>query len=75
MKTRYKYIHFERVATFWECYNNKSEKVLGEINYYPSWRCWVFESVGLGIVFNVGCLRDIADFMEQLGAAKKSKTT
>lgn len=77
MKTRYKYIHFEELHLAdgplrYFCLNNKDGGELGYVEYYESWQTWVF-SADHNCVFNSSCLRDIADFMKQLGAPEKSK--
>lgn len=72
MKTKYKYIHFEHRSSelytndnIWTCRNNKSNSLLGMIEYYPSWRQHVI-SFEKGCVFNNTCLQDIIHFLEQL---------
>lgn len=39
--------------------------VLGRVQWRPGWRCYVFEPSFL-TVFEPDCLRDIADFIEDL---------
>ena len=70
MKTKYRFIHF--VETTWgdkiksyHCYNNKSQTKLGLIEYYTTWKQYVFESYA-GNIFSQDCLADIIDFMKQL---------
>lgn len=79
MKTKYKYIHFEKINendadsdAEWDCKNNKSKCVLGIIEYYGRWKQYVFEAYG-DCVFNVDCLNDIVDFMKQLPRKAKTK--
>jgi len=70
MKKRYRYIHFEEVLDCgWYCYNNGSHARLGTATYYPQWEQWVMDFQE-DCVFNIQCLRDIADFLGQLN--KKS---
>ena len=45
----------------WKWYASK----LGVIDYYKRWHCFVFEGID-GCVFDVKCLSDIIDFMNQL---------
>jgi len=71
MKTKYKYIHFDELLDYgYYCYNNKTDEDLGPVMYYSPWRQWVF---GKDPVFNSSCLRDIADFLEQLNKAGGAK--
>ena len=65
MKTKYKYIHFEKIAGQWFCYNNKAKSELGRIEYYSRWRQYVIE-FEQGCVFNDTCLTDIIHFLRQL---------
>lgn len=67
MKTRYKFIHFEKSEELdgYFCKNNKSRDVLGFVNYYTSWHTYVFEGID-GCVFNISCLQDICHFMGQI---------
>ena len=70
MKTRYKYINFEGVPTIlktkaWICRNNKSDDVLGKIQWYSPWRQYCYFSVG-GSVYNPECLSDIKEFLQQV---------
>ena len=72
MKTTYRHIHF--VAVYeglnpkikkWSCRNNKSKEEIGNIDFYATWKRFVFKGRE-GCVFDVGCLRDIIDFISQL---------
>ncbi len=67
MKTKFKYIHFKHDPkdNTWECLNTKHRQVLGGVWYYNLWKKWVFVSEPAA-VFSADCLRDIAEFMEQL---------
>lgn len=71
MKTRYKHIHFKEFREpFIEgrCFmivNNKTEASLGTIYFYPQWKKYVFEGFE-GCCFDVNCLNDIIDFINQL---------
>lgn len=66
MKTKYKYIHFEKVVGCgWYCYNNKNENVLGRIEYYRRWKQYIIEFEP-GCVFNDTCLTDVIQFLRQL---------
>lgn len=67
MKVRHKYIHFEEScsAGFWSCLSNKDNFELGRISWYPAWRQYEIH-FDPNAVFNNSCMRDIADFLEQL---------
>ena len=46
MKTRYKYIHFEKnlfSSEVWNCINNNTNHRLGILEYYPEWKQYIFE--------------------------------
>ena len=51
---------------------NTRGQCLGEIRWYSAWRQYTFET-GHGIVYNNGCLQDIADVLTDLNKAQKSK--
>jgi len=79
MKKQYKYIHFELSSSENElsfyCINNKSNKIIGEVTWYKQWKCHVFNAWNDLAIFNVSCLEDIVDFMEQLQNSKKGKSS
>jgi hypothetical protein len=66
MKTKYKYIHFTKKLSDWGCFNNKSNTLLGTIEWYPRWNQYCFVPNGKNIIFNSTCLLDIVDFIKQL---------
>lgn len=80
MKTKYKFIHFEKIDNgLWSCHNNKSCDELGNVEWYPRWKQWVFvprvfvPRVFVPIsetLFSVDCLKDIQDFVGQLAKQK-----
>jgi len=70
MKTRYKFIYFEKEDTGggrerWYCLNNRSGNQLGEVCWYAGWKRWVFQPE-TAAEFSADCLTDIADFMGRL---------
>lgn len=65
MKTRYHFIHFINTGDRWFCINNKSGAVLGEVAWYPAWRQYIYEPY-VDTVYSVGCLNDIAAFLDQI---------
>ncbi len=70
MKIKYKFIYFAKCNSsskgwLWACMTNKNKGILGVITYYKWWKQHVIE-FREGCVFNNQCLKDIADFLEQL---------
>lgn len=65
MKTKYQFIHFEKVEGNWWCHNSKSGEELGTVEFEYKWRQWVFAPTGPSI-YSRGCLNDIAHFISQL---------
>jgi hypothetical protein len=79
MNTKYQYIRFLEEHTTgktskWSCLNNKSDDCLGMVRWDGGWRQYVFWPEDC-CMFSNGCLRDIADFLDQLNAKQKAKTT
>ncbi len=77
MRTEYKYIKFTFVDSNdhkkgGDCLNKKSTTVLGYWQYYKPWKQYVIEFLE-DCVFNETCLRDIADFLNQLNKKPKDK--
>ena len=76
LKTRYKFIHFCKALPvhtsliLWVCHNNRDKHVLGIIEFYKPWKQHIIDFRGDN-VFNNQCLRDIADFLEQLNRRAK----
>jgi hypothetical protein len=68
MRTRYKHIHFQQTILegVWNCINNKSKEVLATISWYSPWERYVFSQEHETVIFDVGCLKDIIDFINQL---------
>ncbi len=69
MKTKYKHIYFVETnfaegKSFW-CRNNKSNAILGLVEYYIPWKRYVFEGRN-DCVFDTSCLQDIIHFIGQL---------
>lgn len=70
MKTQYDFINFVKIedkpkTSVWSCRNNHGGYELGQVKWYPAWRqyCFMFHD---NTVFNIGCLKDIIDFIGQL---------
>ena len=71
MKMRYKHIHFveagkEAGKVSYNCLNNKTSTILGQVFFYNAWRQYALEPEDRYIVFSQSCLADIIDFMKQL---------
>jgi hypothetical protein len=58
---------------FFEVINNRSNDMLGYIQYYAPWRQYVFSpySVDESLVFSTGCLADIQHFINELMKERK----
>lgn len=72
LKTKYKWIRFEKAGNQWECINT-SEETLGHIEYENGWRQFVYipwDGAHGNIMYNFRCLEDIADFLKQLNNTK-----
>lgn len=78
MKTRYEYIEFEEMDSqeagkpVWRCINRKSGAQLLRVVYYFAWRCHVCTDTNFHAVFSSNCLREIADFLDQLKKGDKT---
>ncbi len=75
MKTRYKFIHFEVRADdedIWECHNNRSDNLLGELNFEKQWKQWVFAPEH-SCIFRMDCLGDIISFTKQLPTKSRGR--
>jgi len=70
MKTKYKYIHFEKFKTEnfsgYQCFD-RDNITLGFIRYCKKWKCFIFVPFPFSKpYFDQSCLEDIIDFMNQL---------
>lgn len=54
----------DKRCTWWIVRHAKRGTSLGNIEWYPAWRQWIF-APALGTVFNNTCLRDLADFLHE----------
>lgn len=62
-----KFLKFEKVENKPEYFiKNKREEVLGHVFMYKPWKKWVFEPAYDEIIMDVVCLRNLANFMENL---------
>jgi hypothetical protein len=73
LKTEYKFIRFEKssIDLNWECWNKKGV-MLGVCIWWPQWKEFEFLPESY-MAFTVECLRDIADFVEQLNQEQKKQ--
>ncbi len=78
LKTRYKYIHFwevpndRRKTKYFQCRNNKTDDLLGAVQWERGWRQYCFCPVySTATVFSKGCLEDVNDFIGQLMDERK----
>ena len=70
MKTEYKYFEFihDTDTNSWICKTNKkvgATFTLGTVEYYPPWKQYCYFPSG-DTVYSDTCLKDIADFLQQL---------
>lgn len=70
MKTDFQYIRMVKIAdkpktSVWEVQNKKGEYSIGIIKWNPGWRQYCFFPDN-GIVFSVGCLKDVCNFINEL---------
>ncbi len=78
VKTRYEYLHFEKVAdkpktSVWSCRTNRNNDELGTIKWYGPWRQYCYFPT-VQAVYNTGCLNDINDFISQLKNERDEKS-
>ena len=75
MKTEYRHIRFVKATILvhgkdvWRCINKQGEE-LCDVSYYPKWKKYVDDREP-GMCFDSSCLRDLADFMDQLQTNKE----
>ena len=58
-------------TTEWNVINNKSEMLLGTVQWYGPWRQYTFEAIDQPILNN-GCLVELADFLSELNTKQKN---
>ncbi len=77
INTKYKHVVFKLVTnkpktSAWECYNkNDMDDEIGEVKWYFQWRQYCYFPAPF-CVFSRGCLKDIANFIEQLMNQRKT---
>ncbi len=73
---RTKYMTFRLVerkpkTTGWDVINNKSDALLGVIEWYGPWRQYTFEAIDQPI-FNNACLTELAAFLTELNEQQRN---
>jgi hypothetical protein len=48
----------------YEIWNNKSGGILAKLFYYSSWKRYIFRQEIDDAIFDINCLKDIVDFLE-----------
>jgi hypothetical protein len=70
----YKYIKFIKIedkpkTSVWNCCNISGDYSLGIVKWNPGWRQYCFFPEP-GMVFSIGCMNDIGDFITKLKIKK-----
>lgn len=75
MKTEYRYIHFVwlHIDGMWQCRNNRTDDVLGWVEWYDPWRQYIFMAAYDNTIFSADCLADIQDFIGKVTAVRKDE--
>lgn len=73
-RTRFEYIHFVKTGdtgktSIWECLNNSSGAILGEVRWYGPWRQYIFLPVNS--FYSAGCLQDVITFIASLDKERR----
>jgi outer membrane PBP1 activator LpoA protein len=71
LKTKYKHIEFVVNANEWICIAHSTQAKLGTIQFHRYWKTHVY--LPENSLYSPDCLRDIADFLEQLNKKKKEQ--
>ena len=71
MKTEYEYILMSRLpqkgtTAVWQVENKSHGYRLGDIKWYGPFRQYAFFPAGGGLVFSIGCMADISEFIKAL---------
>lgn len=65
MKTKYKYLEFDKDGNIWIVYNHVTDEQLGIVEYCKKWKQW--ESIlDDGVGFTQRCHEDMGHFLAQL---------
>lgn len=71
MTANYKHIRFEEIQGFTVCRSNHGGAVLGRVEWMARWKEYEFIPEP-DTAYTVECLRDLADFVGKMNAARKS---
>ena len=74
MTGNYKHIRFEEIQGFTVCRSNHGGAVLGRVEWFAKWREHEFIPEP-DTAYTVECLRDLADFVGKMNAARKPNNT
>jgi len=72
LKTKYKYIHFKFITRLtnrskWNCVNNRSNRILGSVEWERDWKQFIFTPTRkFQTIYSASCLNDIGHFISQL---------
>ena len=71
MTANYKHIRFEEIQGFTVCRSNHGGAVLGRVEWMARWKEYEFIPEA-DTAYTVECLRDLADFVGKMNAARKA---
>lgn len=66
----FKQLPFKGKTKKFHIISKSSGFILGLISWYPQWRCYTF-SAAYPTTWNIGCLKDIQDFLQKLMDERK----
>ena len=79
MRTKYPHFHFHFAGksksgktSMWDCYSNANDAYLGTVKWKGQWRQYAmyYEEI-TKMWMNSSCLRDVADFCDQVNDLRK----
>ena len=71
MTGNYRHIRFEEIQGFTVCRSNHGGAVLGRVEWMARWKEYEFIPEA-DTAYTVECLRDLADFVGRMNAARKA---
>ena len=71
MTGNYRHIRFEDIEGFTACRSNHGGAVLGRVEWMARWKEYEFIPEA-DTAYTVECLRDLADFVGKMNAARKA---
>lgn len=66
---KYKFIYiapqgtYQGKTTYMVC-SNRGDQTIAHVGYYPPWKRYVLMDVDFDSIWSSGCLKDVADFIE-----------